>query len=518
MTGARQIPRIGAATFAKVATWTCPRAARPPDGWSAGDAGGQRSGFSKSVFTTTVLVALGISTSCFAIEAFPGAEGYGRFSQGGRDGAIIQVTTLEDSGPGSLRACIDASGPRVCVFRVAGVIRFTSKRPIIRNPYLTIAGQTAPGGGILVTHDGGADGFTPIVVKNTHDVIIRHIRVRLDKMANERASNAAFLVENSRNVILDHVSGAWAQDENFSGHRQNDNVTISWSIFAEGIPKHDKCALLASDPSGPQRLSFIKNVCAHNGDRNPDINLPPKSCAEVANNVIYNAKSDFAEVWESHGGSWVNIVNNYFKSGPDTHPDRSAIVVQSVDSTGPARIYHEGNKYDGSIQLIAENARDNVVPSPVCPFASNIMSAAEAYTKVLAMAGAFPRDGVDNRVVNEIRNGTGQIKLLPDPLPMIADGIPYQDGDADGMSDLWEKKNGLDPAANDAWSDKDGDGWPNFDEFLDYAHNQLMNGRVVPSGVTTSGWAGWSPWWLVGLFALIALSTVFLRFRQRTVR
>lgn len=472
----------------------------------------------KSAVAATSAFMFGISASCFAVDAFPGAEGYGRHSQGGRGGVIIPVTNLEDSGPGSLRACIEASGPRVCVFRVAGVIRFTTKRPIIRNPYLTIAGQTAPGGGILVTHAGGTDGFTPIVVKNTHDVIIRHIRVRLDKMATERASNAAFLVENSQNVILDHVSGAWAPDENIAGHRQNDNVTISWSIFAEGIPKHDKCALLASDPSGPQRLSFVKNICAHNGDRNPDINFPPDSCVEVANNILYNGKSDFTEVWESHGGSPVNIVNNYFKSGPDTRPDRFAIVVQSSDSTGSAKIYQAGNKYDGSIQLIAPNAQHAIVDSPVCPFASNIMSAAEAYTKVLALAGALPRDSIDARITDEVRNRTGKIRLLPDALPVIADGVPFQDADVDGMSDLWEMDNGLDPAVNDAWSDKDGDGWPNLDEFLDYAHNQLLNGRSVPTGVKAGGWTGWSSWWPIGLFALIALSTVIVRYRQRAVR
>src|SRR3546814_4955771 len=99
-------------------------------------------------------------------------------------------------------------------------------------------------------------------------------------------------------VILDHVSGAWALDENVNGQGQNDLITVSWSIFAEGIPRHDKCALLASDPRGPQRFSFVKNLCAHNGDRNPDANFPPDSCVEIVNNVFYNAGSQFAEIWE----------------------------------------------------------------------------------------------------------------------------------------------------------------------------------------------------------------------------
>src|SRR3546814_8729972 len=130
-------------------------------------------------------------------------------------------------------------------------------------------------GGILLTHAGGANGFTPLVVKRTHDVVVRHIRVRTDRNGEERGGNDAFTIEDSSNVILDHVSGSWALDENVNGQGQNDLITVSWSIFAEGIPRHDKCALLASDPRGPQRFRFVKNLCAHNGDRNPDANFPP---------------------------------------------------------------------------------------------------------------------------------------------------------------------------------------------------------------------------------------------------
>src|SRR3546814_7535615 len=98
----------------------------------------------------------------------------------------------------------------------------------------------------------------------------------------------------------DHVSASWARDELINGYGDNDWITISNSIFAEGIPRHDKCALLASDPKGPQHLSFIGNICAHNGDRNPDLNFPPGSCAEVINNILYNGQSEFAERSEEH--------------------------------------------------------------------------------------------------------------------------------------------------------------------------------------------------------------------------
>lgn len=407
-------------------------------------------------------------------DAFPGAEGYGRKAAGGRGGRIIMVTSLADAGPGSLRACIDASGPRVCIFRVGGVIRYTTKRPIISNPYITIAGQTAPGGGILLTHAGGKDAFTPLVVKNTHDVIIRDIRVRPDRRGEQREANSGITIENSRNVILDHVSTSWSLDENVGNYAQNDNVTISNSIFAEGIPKHDKCALLASDPVGPQHTSFIRNLCAHNGDRNPDINFPRGSCVEVINNVLYDGVVEFAEIWESYGGTPVSIVGNYFKAGPSTKPDYAhGLVYQSVGSVGHARLYDRDNVFDG---LTPENAGVQAirVPAPPCPLTIRPTSPQQAYATVLAQSGALPRDGVDTRIVREAATRTGHIVSTAGTLPVIASGTPYKDRDGDGMSDDWEVAHGTNPDKFDAWDDRNGNGWSNLDEFL----NDLMQRQL----------------------------------------
>lgn len=435
------------------------------------------------VVAGAIAIVLGTWSVASAIEAFPGAEGHGRLSRGGRDGTIIPVTTLNDAGPGSLRACIEATGPRVCVFRVGGVIRFTTTRPIISNPYLTIAGQTAPGGGVLLTHAGGASGLTPLVIKNTSDVVVRHVRVRLDKKGATAGSNDAITIEGSRDVIIDHVSGSWALDENINGYALNDNITISWSIFAEGLRPHDKCALLGSNKAGsytpPQKLSFVKNLCAHHGDRNPDINFAPGSCIEVVNNVLYNGAYQFAEVWESYGGSPVDIINNYFKSGPSTVPGSFAIVRETTGSTGQASIYHAGNELDGGMGLLAPNVPPAVVAAPVCPPAVDAISAASAYAEVLARAGAFPRDKLDKRIVGEVRNRTGSIKKAPGELPGIENGKPYPDDDGDGMSNIWESANGLNPSTQDAWLDQDGDGWPNLDEFLNYAHEERLSGRTV---------------------------------------
>ncbi len=413
------------------------------------------------------------------LTAFPGAEGYGRYAKGGRGGEIMFVTTLEDGGLGSLRACIEAEVPRVCIFRVGGVIRFTGERPpIINNPYITIAGQTAPGDGVLLTHSGGETGFTPLVIKNTHNVVVRHVRVRPDRPSEQRGSNDAFTIENSANVILDHVSGSWAADENVNGFGDNDNITISWSVFAEGLVEHDKCALLSTKPEDPQNVSFIKNLCAHNGDRNPDANFMPGSCVEIINNVIYHAETEFVEVWEAYGGTPVSIVGNYFKGGPDTPPLTPAVKRLTLGSEGRSRIHLADNHLDGAddapLAAYSQNVKAVLVDQPTCPLTFEPMPALQAYDEVLNSAGAMPRDLVDERVVSDVRLRTGAFVETPGVLPPMNGDAPATDIDNDGMSDAWERINGADELLFDPWEDADRDGVPNLEEYLDYAHRQLL--------------------------------------------
>ena len=169
-------------------------------------------------------------------------------------------------------------------------------------------------------------------------------------------------------------------DENFGGYARNDAITVSWSIFAEGVPRHDKCALLSSDPPAPQHLSFVKNLCAHNGDRNPDVNFMPGSCVEVVNNVLYNAQSQFTEVWESYGGTPVNIIGNYYRRGPDTPRLAFGIDRPLVGSKGPAKIYQIGQpcrrSWNNHRALGATGAGPG---APVCRLASKPMPARRAF-------------------------------------------------------------------------------------------------------------------------------------------
>jgi pectate lyase len=401
-----------------------------------------------------------------AAPGFAGAVGFGAKSQGGRGGRIMRVTTLADAGPGSLRACIEAKGPRVCVFAVSGVIRFTARPPVIANPYITIAGQTAPGGGITLAHAGAVGGRTPLVIKGTHDVIVRHLRIRNDRLGEERGAEDSVTIENSSFVIIDQVSASWARDELINGYADNDHVTISNSVFAYALPRHDKCALLASDPGDAQHFSFIANLCAHSGDRNPDVNFPKGSCVEVVNNVFYNAQSEFAEVWESHGGTPVSLVGNSFVAGPNTGKAAVGIVRQTVGSTGPASIYQTGNAFQGNFVHLAPSLKGYERGTPPCRLTVTPLAASLAYQHVLERAGAWPRDAIDARAVSEVRSRKGRITARPGAIPPVRSAASYLDRDGDGMDDGWEAKSGMNPAAPDPWADTDRDGLANLDEFL----------------------------------------------------
>ncbi|MFB0612647.1 pectate lyase family protein [Aurantiacibacter poecillastricola] len=430
------------------------------------------------LFFPAVLAVMAVSVGCAPkVEgrtAFIGAEGYGAGAEGGHGGRIMKVTSLADRGAGTLRECIEAVGRRVCVFEVSGVIRFTRQRPVIRNPYITIAGETAPGDGITLAHAGGRGAYTPLTIKDTHNVIVRHIRVRADLIGESRGGNDAINISNSEDVILDHVSASWALDENLGAWGDNDRLTISWSVFAEGIPPHDKCALLASDPDGPQQISFVRNLCAHNGDRNPDVNVPRGSCVDVVNNVFYNAESQFTEIWESYGGSPVNVVGNFYRAGPDTDHELAAALDRPTEgSKGTAQIYAADNVMDG-IPLQTDRVSPALVDNPPCPLQSRPVAAEQAMRQVLDQAGTFPRDAVDERIVSEVRRSGGHIRRSPGDLPALAAGQPYRDGDGDGMADSWERENGANPEIADAWEGADGDGWTHLDRFLHFMHLQRM--------------------------------------------
>lgn len=439
------------------------------------------------------------------IPAFPGAEGGGKFTFGGRGGEVYVVTSLEDNGPGSLREACEKGGPRIIVFNVAGIIRL--KTPlIIRAPYITIAGQSAPGDGVCIAGES--------VWIDTHDVIIRHMRFRRGETYVGRRDDA--IGGNPvGNIMIDHVSASWGLDENMSMYRHmyNDstgkqevklgtvNITIQNSIFSEAL---DTWNHAFGSTLGGENCTFMRNLWANNAARNPSIGW--NGIFNFANNVVYNWVHRAID-----GGDYTasyNIINNYFKPGPAT-PENAPIRYRVIkpeagrsklDYMVFGRVYADGNIIDDNDEVTKDNWAGGVqfynkdgslakgeeytnymlkskVHKPLPMADMGIMPTREAYDHVLANAGATlpKRDPVDLRIVKEVKDGKPnpiqnvelpaedfQHRRLPKDsykIGIITDisqvggypeykGAPYKDSDGDGIPDEVEIKMGLNP--NDA--------------------------------------------------------------------
>ena len=424
-----------------------------------------------------------------ARPAFPGAEGFGAVTAGGRGGRVIEVTNLNDAGPGSLRAAIAASGPRIVVFRVAGTIRLESALRVVK-PYLTIAGQTAPGGGItLANSPRGSRG--PLAIK-THDVVVQYIRARPGPSPLDEGAIDAVTISNDRpgnvyRVIVDHCSLSWATDEVCGIYYDAHDITVQWSIIAEGLDCathtedcvrqcHSMGMLVGSEGAG--NISIHHNLFAHNRHRNPKIRTDG-GLVDVVNNVVYN--SGFGNGWLSptyvHGGLGVvkaNYIGNYFKPGINTGPATWFIATKL-----PVQIYVRDNVVPG--EVVSSASRGSVVDRahPAAPV--TIQSAIEAYARVLAEAGASRalacsggfyarRDAADEKLVNEVRTGAGHIIDDPSEVggwPELSAGVPCTDTDHDTIPDDFERLHGLRPAdPSDGPLDPDGNGYTNLEEYL----------------------------------------------------
>jgi pectate lyase len=433
------------------------------------------------------------------IRAFPGAEGFGAAARGGRGGRVIEVTNLRDHGPGSLRAALTADGRRTVVFRVGGTIRLRSQIRITE-PYLTIAGQTAPGGGIAIRND-PADSEAPVVIE-THDVVVRFLRVRPGPSEQPSCCLDALEVgRGARRVIIDHCSFSWAVDELLDAWYDAREITVQWSILAEALDRssHQKGrhsrGMLFGGPDGGGDYSIHHNLFAHNAQRNPLLE-PGRGVADIVNNVIYDPQSLVSHVEDTHGPVTVNYVGNYFKAGPDTNsptlPNYALDAVPDAGGDGRFKLFVAGN-YDElhrSDDALPEDAIlepadrgylvDDRQPAPLV----RTTSAARALEDVLAHAGATlpARDAVDLRIVHTVRGASG--RLINDPAevggwPLLAPGTPPADADHDGMPDEWEVHHGLDPHdPGDGARDRDGDGYTNLEEYLDQLAGDLASANA----------------------------------------
>lgn len=433
--------------------------------------------------------------------AFPGAEGYGRWAIGGRGGRVWEVTNLNDSGPGSLRAAIESEGPRTVVFRVGGTIKLASKL-IVRNPYLTVAGQTAPGDGIAIRgHTFGC--------LSTHDVILRHLRIRVGDEAQLTMDGTG--LSDCDHCILDHCSVSWSIDEALSS-RSARNITVQRCLIAEAlnIAHHKKYEAgkghsFAASISGNVG-SFHHNLLAHCAGRNwslaGGLNRGGQYAGrlDIRNNVVFN--------WEHRttdgGAKAVNFVNNMYVPGPATRVFH--LVKPDVGSpTDPQQYFISGNRMLGRPQYDADNWANGgvlVAPTlvsqikltqPFCESHVTTTSAAAAYDDVLADVGAnVPQlDAIDQRIWSDVKQcratATGSRSKLPGIIDSQADvggwpelqgGTAVLDTDHDGLPDDWERAHGLNPQdASDGARDADDNG---FTELEDYLNGSVLSRNMPP--------------------------------------
>jgi hypothetical protein len=410
--------------------------------------------------------------------AFPGAEGAGRFAAGGRGGAVLRVTSLADSGPGSLRAAVEARGPRTILFDVAGTIRLATDL-VIREPRVTIAGQSAPGGGIAL-----ADAT---LIVQADDVIVRHLRVRRGDLTPGEGDS--IWIRGGRRIILDHVSASWSIDETLSASARYGagegywDLTVQWSIIAESLRRshhskgeHGYGSLIRGGRGA--RISFHPNLWAHHIARmprpgnyaGPDQD-PEGPLMEFRSNLFYNWGRGFAGYNEDEASLIrYNFIDNAYVAGPD-----SAGALAFRERNRLARAWFAGNSMNGVVPadpwtLVTGTLPEGyrlAAPVDVAPVAAD--PAASAMTHVLASAGAWPRDAADARVVAGVRSRTGrQIDSQADVggWPALAAGRPEPDTDGDGMPDAWERAHGLDPRRADGNDDRNGDGMTNLEDWL----------------------------------------------------
>jgi hypothetical protein len=410
------------------------------------------------------------------LPAFPGAEGFGATTPGGRGGRVLFVTNLDDSGPGSFRAACEAEGPRTVVFRVSGTIALKTD-VVVKNPYLTVAGQSAPGDGICLRD------YTFGVA--THDVIVRYLRGRLGDESKSQ-SDGLDILHGARDVIFDHCSATWSVDECLSLSGNVSNVTVQWCLIGESLHRsvhakgsHGYGSL--SRANGP--VSWHHNLWIHNSARNPRLGDnygrgPTFPTFDVRNNVIYNFGGNASGL--TQGKLKINYVGNYLRAGPDS----TARTPMTIGPNSDITIHFSGNVYEGHADFTADNrkfpsayeingqrqVRLAETPFDVAPVTT--VPAAEALELVLANVGAIlpQRDAVDARLVGHVRNREGRkidSQKEVGGWPELKTGPVPADSDNDGLPDAWENAHGLNASdATDTALDADQDGYTNLEEYL----------------------------------------------------
>ncbi|MBW7998481.1 MAG: pectate lyase precursor [Candidatus Glassbacteria bacterium] len=389
-----------------------------------------------------------MSAALDSIPAFPGAEGWGAYTPGGRGGQVIHVTNLKPDGPGSFQEACSARGARIVVFDTSGMI----DAPVtIEHGRITIMGQTAPGAGITIRGKFAAESADS---GRLGDIVVRFLRVRPVQLSTGDGSDQDAVQFNMVDrCILDHISVAWSTDENI-GFYQARHSTVQWCSIEEAcVEGHYKgrhnYGLLCGPDGGP--ISVHHNLFANNSRRHPAVANGP---SDVRNNVVYNARDGFLHDNPPNKLGF-NIIGNYYKRGPSSKTIHPFCFADSA-------LYFLRDNYVDGVGLVNDPwALTNISASfsHYCPL--GVRSRAEfatppvttqpsrdAYHLVLERAGCFPRDVLTRRTVAEVRSRSGDWgKREPDDLMAgLAAAQSPTDSDRDGMADSWERINGLNPA------------------------------------------------------------------------
>ena len=431
-----------------------------------------------------ILVLCLTSSFIFAQKlAFPGAQGHGKYSKGGRGGRVIFVTNTEKSGEGSFRAAVaDSSGPRVVVFKVGGLCELTSHIPI-SNPYLTILGQTAPGNGFCLKGGG-------INIQTSH-VVVQGMRFRIgDQLSSLPAENRDNIQIGSSNdphfIMIDHNSLSWSMDENGSTFDPCGNITWSYNIFALGLnntrhPAAPHSMGLLISKHGVDSVSVWRNLFAHNNSRNPKPAM--NADVEIENNVIYNWSNRATNI---DSLATVNIRNNHYIQGPSTPLGALTYPVYIQPPQNETRLFIEGNKDDvwhpaddGSTNwnmVSLDDPADSLLNMAEFPSASfsdlPLAPVDDLWPNIMNKVGAISpqRDEIDTQVVADVDARTGSvIDTTFNVWPEYPPGTPQSDLDGDGMWDAFEILHGSNPEVPDAF-DEDGEFelWQYFSHYAIY--------------------------------------------------
>ncbi|SDM46376.1 pectate lyase [Catalinimonas alkaloidigena] len=461
--------------------------------------------------------------------AFPTAEGFGKWATGGRGGQVVEVTRLDDDELGNLEGSLrwalkqHSGQPLTIVFRTSGTIDLNGHDLRSKRSNLTIAGQTAPGDGICIK--GGN-----VNLGGSYNVIVRFLRMRVGlRNGTDFIPGASLSLENGGNFIIDHCSFSWSAEEN-TGFYDNTHSTVQWCIASEGLYNagHGKGARSYGSVWGGRKATYHHNLLAHNVSRSPRFGTSTKNDRHMLVDYVNNVNYNYGRQNACYGGEnelgaagsvHINLVNNYYKPGPAYPGERRSNLVRASYEVGAQHHYFShwhlsGNYIEGEAN--ASINEDNYLGLEIEEYVEHLPSttidslkvdhiaveepvstqtAHEAYAQVLEQVGAFPRDSVDRRLIEEVRTGTAvasssfnayRVTGIIDK-PSDAGGYPVlhtyhvvNDTDHDGIADYWERANGLDATDAEDRNRRSTEGYTYLEVYLNGLAGEYLDGFVYP--------------------------------------